>query len=74
MAEISLKAMLSAPVTTKVSTEMFQWPFHSVDPDLQEQSDLGPHCLQLNNAMQLFAADDFSRRDFHMHFCRRFNA
>ena len=37
-----------------------------------EQSVLGPRCLLLylifSNVEQLFAADDFSRRDFQMHF------
>ena len=51
---------------------------NSVDPDqtaliMQEQSVLGPHCLLLYiirqyNARKLFAADDFSRRHFQMHF------
>ena len=42
-----------------------------VDPD-QEQSVLGPCYLLLylfvSNVWQLFAADDFSRRHFQMHF------
>ena len=39
---------------------------------LLEQSVLGPRCLLLylirSNARQLFAADDFSRQHFQMHF------
>ena len=39
---------------------------------LQEQSDLGSHCLLLylilSNVRQIFAANDFSRRHFQMHF------
>ena len=42
---------------------------NSVDPD---QTVLGPRCLLLylfvSNVRQLFAADDFSRRQFQMHF------
>ena len=48
---------------------------NSVDPDqtapIKEQSDLGPHCFYIqfvSNVRQLFAADDFSRRHFQMHF------
>ena len=45
-----------------------------MDLDQTAQSVLGPRCLLLYlircNAMQLFAADDFSRRHFQMHFFR----
>ena len=43
---------------------------NSVDPDQTvEQSVLGPSCLLLYLIhQQLFAADDFSRRHFQMHF------
>ena len=49
---------------------------NSVDPDqtapIEEQSVLGSCCLLLylfvSNATQLFAADDFSRQLFQMHF------
>ena len=43
---------------------------NSVDPD-QTAPVLEPHCLLLyfvSNARQLFAADDFNRRHFQMHF------
>ena len=41
---------------------------NSVDPD---QTVLGPRCLHtllVSNVRQLFAANDFSRRHFQMHF------
>ena len=45
---------------------------NSVDPDQTAQSVLGLCCLFytyfVSNARQLFAADDFSRRHFQMHF------
>ena len=43
---------------------------NSVDPDqtAPEQSVLGPHCLLLYLIRQLFAAENFSKRHFQMHF------
>ena len=36
--------------------------------DCSYRSGLGPCCLLLSYVRQLFAADDFSRRHFQMHF------